>query len=73
MSLRCRDVDLFVLEYGCARITFSAHPGKQAGLQYVRLSTEVAGVQFAAPDAVGREVSKERAGPLDPPSALLWK
>jgi hypothetical protein len=33
-------------------LTLSAHPGKKAGLQAVTLSTEVAGVEFAAPDAV---------------------
>ncbi len=31
---------------------FSAKPGKKAGLQYVSLSTEVAGAEFAAADAV---------------------
>jgi len=31
---------------------FSAKPGTKPGLQYVRLSTEVAGVEFSAPDAV---------------------
>jgi hypothetical protein len=33
-------------------LSFSAKPGKKAGLQYVSLNTEVAGVDFAAPDAV---------------------
>jgi hypothetical protein len=33
-------------------LTFLAKPEKKAGLQYVSLSTEVAGVEFAAPDAV---------------------
>jgi hypothetical protein len=33
-------------------LSFSARPGKKAGLQYVNLNTEVAGVEFGAPDAV---------------------
>jgi len=33
-------------------LSFSAKPGSKAGLQYVKLSTEVAGVEFSAPDAV---------------------
>jgi hypothetical protein len=33
-------------------LSFSAKPGTKAGLQYITLSTEVAGVEFAAPDAV---------------------
>ncbi len=33
-------------------LSFSAKPGNKAGLQYVTLSTELAGVEFAAPDAV---------------------
>lgn len=33
-------------------LSFSAKPGKRAGLQYVSLNTEIAGVEFAAPDAV---------------------
>jgi hypothetical protein len=33
-------------------LSFSAKSGKKAGLQYVSLNTEVAGVDFAAPDAV---------------------
>jgi hypothetical protein len=31
---------------------FQAKPGKKAGLQYVTLSTEVAGVELASADAV---------------------
>jgi hypothetical protein len=33
-------------------LSFSAKPDKKAGLQYVTLSTEVAGVEFAAADAI---------------------
>jgi hypothetical protein len=33
-------------------VTFSIKPGKKAGLQSVRFSTELAGVEFAAADAV---------------------
>jgi len=33
-------------------LSFSAKPGAKPGLQYVTLSTEVAGVEFSAPDAV---------------------
>ncbi|MGO8791766.1 MAG: hypothetical protein ACLQVL_30870 [Terriglobia bacterium] len=33
-------------------LSFSTKPGQKAGLQYVSLNTEVAGVEFAAPDAV---------------------
>jgi hypothetical protein len=33
-------------------LSFSAKPGTKPGLQYVTLSTEVAGVEFSAPDAV---------------------
>ena len=33
-------------------LSFSAKPGTKSGLQYVTLSTEVAGVEFSAPDAV---------------------
>jgi hypothetical protein len=33
-------------------VSFSAKPGKKAGLQYVALSTPVAGVEFATHDAV---------------------
>jgi hypothetical protein len=33
-------------------LSFSAKPGTKAGWQYVTLSTEVAGVEFSAPDAV---------------------
>ncbi len=33
-------------------LTFSAKPGKKAGLQYVTVTTEVAGVDFSTPDAV---------------------
>jgi len=33
-------------------LTFLTKPEKKAGLQYVSLSTELAGVEFAAPDAV---------------------
>jgi hypothetical protein len=33
-------------------LSFSAKPGKKAGLQNVKLSTEVAGVQLSAHDAV---------------------
>ena len=33
-------------------LSFSVKPGTKAGLQYVSLSTEVAGVEFSAPDAV---------------------
>jgi hypothetical protein len=33
-------------------LTFSAKPGKKAGLQYVNVTTEVAGVDFSTPDAV---------------------
>lgn len=33
-------------------LSFSAKPGKKLGLQYVSLNTEVASVDFAAPDAV---------------------
>jgi len=33
-------------------LTFSAKPGKKAGLQYVKVSTELAGVELSAPDAV---------------------
>ena len=33
-------------------LSFFAKPGTKAGLQYVTLSTEVAGVEFSAPDAV---------------------
>jgi hypothetical protein len=33
-------------------LSFSATPGTKPGLQYVTLSTEVAGVEFSAPDAV---------------------
>jgi len=33
-------------------LSFSTKPGKKAGLQYVDLNTEVAGVEFAASDAV---------------------
>jgi hypothetical protein len=33
-------------------LSFSARPGTKAGLQYVTLSTEVAGVELSAPDAV---------------------
>jgi len=33
-------------------LTFQAKPGKKAGLQFVKLSTEVAGVEFAAADSV---------------------
>jgi hypothetical protein len=33
-------------------VSFSAKPGKKAGLQYVELSTEVAGVEFSTHDAV---------------------
>ncbi len=33
-------------------LTFSAAPGKKAGLQYVTVTTEVAGVDFSTPDAV---------------------
>ena len=33
-------------------LSFSTTPGKKAGLQYVDLNTEVAGVEFAASDAV---------------------
>ncbi len=33
-------------------LSFSAKPGAKAGLQYVTLSTEIAGVEFSAPDAV---------------------
>jgi hypothetical protein len=33
-------------------LSFSVKPGPKAGLQYVTLSTEVAGVEFSAPDAV---------------------
>jgi hypothetical protein len=33
-------------------LSFSVNPGTKAGLQYVSLSTEVAGVEFSAPDAV---------------------
>jgi hypothetical protein len=33
-------------------LSFCAKPGKKAGLQYVSLNTELAGVEFAAPDAV---------------------
>jgi len=33
-------------------LTFSAKPGKKAGLQYVSVTTEVAGVDFSTPDAV---------------------
>ena len=33
-------------------LSFSAKPGTKAGLQYVTLTTEIAGVEFSAPDAV---------------------
>ena len=33
-------------------LTFQARPGAKAGLRYVTLSTELAGVEFSAPDAV---------------------
>jgi hypothetical protein len=33
-------------------LSFSAKPGSKPGLQYVTLSTDVAGVEFSAPDAV---------------------
>jgi hypothetical protein len=33
-------------------LSFSAKPGTKPGLQYVTFSTEVAGVEFSAPDAV---------------------
>lgn len=33
-------------------LSFSAQPSKKAGLKYVSVSTELAGVDFAAPDAV---------------------
>jgi hypothetical protein len=33
-------------------LSFSAKPGSKAGLQDVTLSTEVAGVEFSAPNAV---------------------
>lgn len=33
-------------------LTFSAKPGKKSGLQFVTVSTEVAGVDFSTPDAV---------------------
>jgi hypothetical protein len=33
-------------------LSFSAKPGTKPGLQYVTLSTEVAGVEFSVPDAV---------------------
>jgi len=33
-------------------LSFSTKPGKKPSLQYVTLNTEVAGVDFAAPDAV---------------------
>jgi hypothetical protein len=33
-------------------LSFYAKPGAKAGLQYVTLTTEVAGVEFSAPDAV---------------------
>lgn len=40
------------------RLTFSAMPAKKAGLQYVSLDTEVAGVEFAAADAVWVSAAK---------------
>jgi hypothetical protein len=33
-------------------LTFSAKPGKKAGLQYVNVTTELAGVDFSTPDGV---------------------
>jgi hypothetical protein len=33
-------------------LSFSAKPATKAGLQYISLSTEIAGVEFSAPDAV---------------------
>ncbi len=39
-------------------LSFSAKPGKKSGLQYVKLSTEVPGVEFAAADAVWVPVAK---------------
>jgi hypothetical protein len=39
-------------------LSFSAKPGTKPGLQYVTLSTEVAGVEFSAPDAVWVPVAK---------------
>ena len=33
-------------------LTFNAKPGKKAGMQYVTVMTEVAGVDFTTPDAV---------------------
>jgi hypothetical protein len=40
-------------------LTFLAKPGKKAGLQYVKISTEVAGVEFAAADAVWVPAAKQ--------------
>ncbi len=39
-------------------LSFAAKPGKKAGLQYVKLSTEVPGVEFSAADAVWVPVAK---------------
>jgi hypothetical protein len=39
-------------------LSFSAQPGKKTGLQYVSISTEVAGVEFAAADAVSVPLAK---------------
>jgi hypothetical protein len=40
------------------RLTFLTTPGKKAGLQYVNITTEIAGVDIAAADAVWVPVSK---------------